>query len=150
MNNQAAKQITCILEDLQRDLKKESRTGRLWINYLIHTQVMRLFIFAERTGEFDLHMYCVEKMVGTFHAANHFPYAKSTRRYIDTMRELPNIMPEQQYKKYKEEGYYTIRRTHRFWAGIFTDQTIEQVVMRPLKAPGGLAHGRGLTNSTQA
>lgn len=43
-----------------------------------------------------------------------------------------------------------IRRSHRFWSGIFTDQTNEQVLMRNLKAPGGLAHGRGVTESMQA
>ena len=31
----------------------------------------------------------------------------------------------------------------------FTDQTIEQFIMRMLKAPGGLAHGRGIPDSTQ-
>ena len=29
------------------------------------------------------------------------------------------------------------------------DQTIEQVLMRMLKAPGGLAHGQGITDITQ-
>ena len=59
-------------------------------------------------------------------------------------------MPEEQYKTFVKEGYFTIRQSHRFWSGIFSDQTIEQVLMRNLKAPGGLAHGRGLTESTQA
>ena len=148
LNNQTAKQITCILDDLQRELSAESRTARLWIEYLIQTQVMRLFIFAERTGDLDMHLYCVEKMIPLFQPSAHLNYAKSSRRYLDTMRDLPNIMPEDQYKAYTEEGYYTIRRSHRFWGGIFTDQTIEQVLMRLLKGPRGLAHGRGLTDST--
>ncbi len=93
-NNQTAIQITCILDDLMRDLESESRTAKLWIQYLIQTQIMRLFIFAERTGDFGLHLYCVQKMIPIFQAALHFPYAKSTRRYLDTMRELPSIMPE--------------------------------------------------------
>ena len=89
-------------------------------------------------------------MIPVFHASKHLPYAKSARRYLDTMRDLPTIMPEDQYKTYVKEGYFTIRWSHRFWSGIFTDQTIEQVLMRSLKAPGGLAHGRGITDSTQA
>ena len=66
------------------------------------------------------------------------------------MRELPSIMTKEQYQTYTQEGYFTIRRSHRFWSGVFSDQTIEQKVMRTLKAPGGLAHGRGVTPSTQA
>ena len=60
----------------------------LWVKYLIHTQVMRLFIYAERTGDFDLHLYCVEKMTLICQAAAHIPYAKSTRSNLDTMRAL--------------------------------------------------------------
>lgn len=150
LNNQTAKQISSLLEDLVRDLKSESSTAALWISYIVQTQMMRLFIFAERTGDFDLHLYCVERFIPIFHASNHFPYAKSTRRYLDTMRDLPNIMSKEQYDAYVKGGFFTIRRSHRFWSGIFSDQTIEQVLMRTLKAPGGLAHGRGVTDSTQA
>ena len=66
------------------------------------------------------------------------------------MRDLPNIMSEDQYKAYIQQSYYTIRRSHRFWSGIFTDQTIEQTLMRSINAPGGLSHGRDLTESIQA
>ena len=66
------------------------------------------------------------------------------------MRVLKNIMPEDQYATYIRAGYFTIRRSDRFWAGIFSDQTVEQILMRNLKAPGGLAHGRGVTESLQA
>ena len=59
-------------------------------------------------------------------------------------------MPDDQYRAFVTEGYFTIRRSHHFWSGIFTDQTIEQVLMRNLKAPGGLAHGRGVAESMQA
>ena len=116
----------------------------------MQSQMIRLFIYAERTGDFDLHLYCVQKMILIFHASGHLNYAKSSRRYLDSMRELPNIMSENQYRAYTQKGYFTIRRSHRFWSGIFTDQTIEQTLMRSIKAPGGLSHGRGLTDSTQA
>lgn len=35
-----------------------------------------------------------------------------------------------------------------FWCGVFTDQTIEQVVMRSLKAQGELSYGQGITDRT--
>ena len=142
MNNKTAKQVSCILDELLRDLKSESDTAALWVSYLVQTQMMHLFIFAKCTEDFELHLHCVEKMIPIFHSSNHFPYAKSARRYLDTMRELPKFMPEEQYKTFVKEGYFTIRQSHRFWSDIFSVQTIEQVFMRNLKAPGGLAHGR--------
>jgi predicted phosphodiesterase len=66
------------------------------------------------------------------------------------MKKLPDIMSHSQFQKFTENGYFTIRRTDKFCAGNFTDQTIEQILMRMIKAPGGLAHGRGITPSTQA
>ena len=40
-------QITQILHDLASDLSLQSRTGKLWDNYLRQTYLLRLFIFAE-------------------------------------------------------------------------------------------------------
>ena len=53
LNNHTAKQISCILDDLILNLQAESRTA-LWIFYIVQTQIMRLFIYAERTGDLDL------------------------------------------------------------------------------------------------
>ena len=36
-----------------------------------------------------------------------------------------------------------------FWDGNFMNQTFEKVLVRMLKAPGGLARGPGITDSTQ-
>ena len=50
-------------------------------------------------------------------------------------------MGEEQFRSFPEDGYFTIKRTDKFWGGNFTEQTIEQILMRMLKAPSGLAHG---------
>lgn len=113
-------------------------------------RILLLFIRAERVGDWALHLFCIAKMIPVLHSGGHTAYAKSTRLYLDQMKELPKIMAKDQYEKYTACGYWTIRRSHRFWSGGFTDQTIEQVLMRMLKVRGGLAHGRGITTSTQA
>jgi len=42
-------------------------------------------------------------------------------------------------------GHHVIRRSYRFWAGLLTDLTNEQVLMRSLKKAGGLTRGRGIS-----
>jgi len=138
------------LETMNKSLSAKTRTGKLWINYLILTHILRIFIYAERTGHWDLHLYAIIKMIPIFHAAGHFAYARSARRYVEAMYKLPEIMDPSQYQKLTTEGFFTVRRSNNFWSGSFTDQTIEQELMRMIKAPGGLAHGRGITPSTQA
>ena len=47
------------------------------------------------------------------------------------------------------EGYHSVRRSERLWAGLWTDIVIEQVLMRSLKSRGGLTRGRGMTESVR-
>ena len=70
---QTARKVNCILDDLLRDLASESDTATLWISYLIQTQVMRLFRFAERTGDFELHLHCVQKIHQTTLSTQNLP-----------------------------------------------------------------------------
>lgn len=44
-------------------------------------------------------------------------------------------------------GAFTIRRSQKFWSGLWSDLTIEQVLMRSMKSQGGLTHGRGISSS---
>ena len=50
----------------------DSRTVSLWKLYLRLTHLLRLMIFAERTGNFLLHLHCMELYIPVFHAAGHF------------------------------------------------------------------------------
>ena len=149
-NEPALKQVTDVLNDLMTELSTASRTGKLWIEYIRMVQVMLLFIRAERTGDWGLHLFCVSKMIPVLHSGGHTAYAKSARLYLDQMKTIPLTMTTPHYEQYITHGYWTIRRSHRFWSGNFTDQTIEQVLMRMLKTQGGLAHGRGITAGTQS
>lgn len=57
-------------------------------------------------------------------------------------------MSVNEYSQFTDKGYFTVRRTDRFWRGNFTDQTIEQDLMRLFKSSGGMTRGRGITDST--
>src|SRR6218665_2617982 len=64
------------------------------------------------------------------------------------MKSFASTMSVNEYSQFTEKGYFTVRRTDRFWSGNFTDQTIEQDLMRPFKSSGGMTRGRGITDST--
>ena len=42
-----------------------------------------------------------------------------------------------------------MRRSKRFWSGLWSDLIIEQVMMKSLKSRGGLTSGRGMTESVR-
>lgn len=131
-------------------LKDKGSTSKLWIEYFIMITLIKNFIAAERSGDWDLHLKSVERMIPYFHATGHFLYAKCAHMYLQDMRTLKESMDELEFERFTSEGFFTIRRTDKFWSGIWADMTIEQVLMRSIKTQGGLTHGRGISDSVVA
>ena len=82
-----------------------------------------------------------------FSATAHFQSAKSATLYLQLMDELP-IDFLWLYNLF-QQGYYTITRSHQFWAGLWTDLVKEQSLMRTAKSRGVLTSGRGITESVR-
>lgn len=87
-------------------------------------------------------------MLNLFAATGHGNYAESSRLYLQLMLELPTSYPDI-HEKYTNDGFHTIRRSDRFWGGLWSDLIIEQVMMRSLKSRGGLTRGRGVTETVR-
>ena len=58
------------------------------------------------------------------------------------MEELPKNHPEVQ--RIFENGFHSVRRSDKFWAGLSTDLIIEQTLKRSVKISGGMTRGRGI------
>lgn len=121
----------------------ETRMGRLWVGYIRMVQIMRNFVRAERCGHWKLHIHSAQEMIPYFFASGHLHYAKSSLLYLQTMETLATRMSAIEFDRYTSGGFFTIRRSDKFWGGIWTDLTIEQTLMRKLNARGGLTQGRG-------
>ena len=129
-------------------LQEKSRTARLWLQYVEYVETCINFIRASRTGDWKLHLYAISKMTNLYAATGHINYAKSARIYLQLMVDLENTHPWL-HQKFSEEGLFVVRRSDRFWAGLWPDLTIEQVMIRSLKSRGGLTRGSGFTESVR-
>ena len=87
-------------------------------------------------------------MLNLLAITGHHHYAKCGRLYLQLMCSLGNKHPSL-YKKFSANGYHAVRRSNRFWAGLSTDLTIEQVMMCDIKYRCGLMHGCGMSDSMQ-
>lgn len=87
-------------------------------------------------------------MIPYFHASGHFPYAKSCHLYVQGMENLSSKLTAEQYNKFVNNSYITMRQSDRFWSGVWSDMTIETTLMRAFSGQGGMTRGRGVTNST--
>ncbi len=74
-------------------------------------------------------------------ASGHNFYVKSARIYLQELDQLKSKNPD--VFEFFQAGYGVIRRTDKYCSGISSDLAIEQVLMRSLKATGGLTRGRG-------
>jgi len=124
-----------------------SRTAKLWIQYLGYVDILKTLIRAERTGDWDLHLSTVSRMLSLFAATGHGNYVRCCRLYLQMMQELPDTHGWLHDKL--SNGFHAVRRSDRLWAALSTDLLIEQLLMRAVKAPGGLTYGRGMTDSVR-
>ncbi|KAJ8878764.1 hypothetical protein PR048_019350 [Dryococelus australis] len=69
-------------------LSERSRTGKLWVQYVQQVDILHLFIRAERSGDWELHLKCVRSMLPYLHAAGHVHYAKSAHLYVQQIEDL--------------------------------------------------------------
>ena len=114
-------------------------TSQLWFTYLDMMDVLLRFIKAERTSNWRLHIYSVREMLPYFAATGRTAYFKSASLYLSSMVMSRETSPAV-YQSFID-GYHTVRRSNRCWAGLSVDLTIEQVLMRNVKSIGGLTHG---------
>lgn len=127
-----------------QQLKQRGSTAQLWVLYIQLVTLVKLFISSERMGNWDQHLETVWKMLPYFHASGHFAYAKCAHLYLQDMLNLKQIMSVEEYDKFSAHGFFTVRRSEKFWCGTWTDMTIEQFLMKNMKLHGGLTHGRGV------
>uniref|UniRef100_K1PS75 Uncharacterized protein n=1 Tax=Magallana gigas TaxID=29159 RepID=K1PS75_MAGGI len=105
---------------------KQSRTAKLWLLFSEMVAILKRFLVAERTGDWQLHLSTLQEMLPYYAAAGHNLYAKSVYLYLSQMQDIDRVHSEV-YNHFME-GNHVLRRTDRCWSGLSTDLIIEQVL----------------------
>ena len=79
-NSDVFKHISNILEEC--DLSSRSRTAKVWLQLMSDVDIVKTFVFAERTSNWKLHLSATAQMMNLFTATGHRNYALSARLYI--------------------------------------------------------------------
>ncbi len=77
--------IQLINEQLTRyakSLKQSSRTSALWLQYMDMVDILRKYIRAEHTGNWNLHLQAIQEMLPYVASSCHNLYTKSSRLYV--------------------------------------------------------------------
>ncbi|KAG1672542.1 hypothetical protein GQR58_015942 [Nymphon striatum] len=107
---------------------RDSRTAKLWMMYMEMIDILKMFIKAERTGNWKQHLVAISLMLPYLAASGHNLYTKSAQLYLQHMTDLEASHPDV-WQKF-EEGFHVVRRSDRMWAGLSSDLVIEQVLMQ--------------------
>ena len=81
------------IEEYKNFISNCSRISKLWIQYLYHISLVKDFIYAERTADWNLHLVTVKRMLNLFAAAGRVDYTKSARLYLQSMDALREQHP---------------------------------------------------------
>ncbi|XP_021362244.1 uncharacterized protein LOC110456045 [Mizuhopecten yessoensis] len=146
-SNESLTEISTMMSDLKEQLQR-SRTSSLWITFCEMMAILRRFLKAERTGNWDLHLQTTREMLLYFAASGHNLYTKSAYIYLSNMQNLESEHPD--VYQHFQDGHHVLRRSNRYWAGLSTDLAIEQVLMKNIKSCGGLTRGRGMDEAQRA
>ena len=103
----------------------DARTANLWFQYLHMVEIICMFIKAERTGNFDLHLRSVWEMLPYFAASRHHLYVRSEHIYLQTMQNL-EVTNKKAFERF-QNGYHVVRKSQQFWGGLSTDLIIKEV-----------------------
>ena len=143
-DDELAVKIVSWFEEKKTTLASSSRTSALWLNYTQYVTIAQAFIKAERTNDWLSHIAASRSMLNLFAATGHNNYAKTCRLYLQSMQEMKKDHPIifEQFML----GNHTVRRIEKKWAGIWTDMSIEQILMKSLKGRGGVI-GKGMTEN---
>ena len=63
------------------------------------------------------------------------------------LSDLQMRISSEEFEKFTTEGFFTVRRSDKLWAGTWSDMIIEQFLICSMKTSGGLTRGQGLTDS---
>lgn len=111
--------LELMMTELNCSLSQQSRTSKFFLLYCDYIELLKMFLYAERTSNWQLHLHAVGSMIGLFAATGHVNYAKSARLYLQMMENLAETHPwlHEQFMS----GLHAIRRSDKFWAGLSTD-----------------------------
>ncbi|KAJ8897634.1 hypothetical protein PR048_002983 [Dryococelus australis] len=81
-------------------LEERSRTCILWPQYFKEVSIMHDFVRAERTGDWNLHLFSIQHMLAHLHAAGHIHYANSAHLYLQNMSKQKTTLSDQEFEHF--------------------------------------------------
>lgn len=138
------KDILKLLDAFDEETGMNNPTFKMIRKYMKLVEWLLLFIRSVRSGNWELHLACVEYFIKYFFALDLFNYSRMLSLYIAEMKEVKRTNPAvwEQFQK----GNWVVRKTQASFCALGADEALEQE-NRTLKVSGGIV---GITQHPKA
>ena len=89
-NAEVIKKLDIYMGILKTHLSSESRTAKLWMQYIEYVSIMRQFAQAARSCDWNLNLIFLQRILNLSAATGHINYVKSGCLYLQLMMDFPN------------------------------------------------------------
>ena len=79
--------------EAKKDELGVSKTAELWFAFQRMMDLVWLILYADRRGDWEMHLNVVQKCLPLFASAGHYNYLKCAYHYIQTMANLQKTHP---------------------------------------------------------
>ena len=117
-------------------MEEKSPFFQFWLIVLKMELVLFTFLRSIRTGNFQLYLHSLEKMIPWFFALDHFHYVRWLSVHVSEMKMLQITNPDV-YQAFNEFGCCVVSRTKKPFSSMELDQRHEQH-NKDVKEYGGL------------
>lgn len=114
----------------------ESELFKYYSNVINMIQLVKDLIKSDRTGDWNLHLETVTKMLPLFLLFDRTNYARWAPLYVNDMLGLKEKHPEV-YGEFMK-GRFTVKQSNTSFTSVATDQGLEQTINRSQKSTSGI------------
>ena len=142
MSMQNAVEDSSIVLDLWLEFEEKINSFSLgpmavfWSSFLDMVEVLLDYVKSFRTGNWELNLQSMERMLKWFHAYDHVNYARHFTYYWATQKNLQRDFPTI-FREFRN-GHFSVKRSKGNFNGLPPDQVIEQTINKDQKGAGGI------------
>lgn len=102
------------------------KTPQIYLMYVKLVDYYLLLEYSIRTGDLNMYMYVLSKVVSVFFSMNHQNYARYLTAYLDRLKNMETTHPG--LREDYGDCFFGVKRTSKSFSRISTDLTLEQTV----------------------
>ena len=118
------------------ELCNKCETAKYWNTFIEMVSLIKDLIRADREGDWELHLYTVQRLLPLFAIFDKVNYLRWASLYLEDMRRLPETHPE--VHRQFMEGNFVVKRTAGLFKAIAVDLALEQTINRSQKSSSGI------------